>query len=202
MPVPSPSSAFRKLRLLPAVAAGAVALCTLAGCREETPLGVTGNIDPETTPTMMTRDVETLISDSGVTRYRIKSPLWLVYDEAREARWRFPKTLHLDKFDDGLNVVATVDCDSATYYKNRQLWQLDGNVRIANALGERFVTNQLFWDQHRHKIYSDSFIHIEKPDRTLEGYGFTADERMTAYSIRRVSGIFPARDLAPGHATP
>lgn len=184
-------------------AAAATLLLLSAGCNDDARLGVTGNIDPEVTPTMMTRDVETLVSDSGITRYRIVSPLWLVYDEAKVARWRFPNTLHLEKFDDLLNVVATVDCDSATYYKSRQLWQLDGNVRIENALKEKFLTNQLFWDQRAHKVYSDSFIHIEKPDRTLEGYGFNADERMTSYTIRRVSGIFPAKDMmASGKSNP
>lgn len=184
-------------------AAAATLLLLSAGCNDDTRLGVTENIDPEVTPTMMTRDVETLVSDSGITRYRIVSPLWLVYDEAKVTRWRFPKTLHLEKFDNMLNVVATVDCDSATYYKSRQLWQLDGNVRIENALKEKFLTNQLFWDQRAHKVYSDSFIHIEKPDRTLEGYGFNADERMTSYTIRRVSGIFPAKDMmATGKSNP
>ncbi len=172
-------------------------LLLAAGCKDDDHLGSTRNIDTETTPTMMTRDVETLISDSGVTRYRIVSPLWLVYDEATVPRWRFPKTLHLEKFDDFLHKIATVDCDSATYYKSRQLWQLDGNVRIENVAKEKFLTNQLFWDQKNHTVYSDSFIHIEKPDRTLEGYGFKANERMTSYSIKRVSGIFPAKSLTP-----
>ncbi|MBD5185254.1 MAG: LPS export ABC transporter periplasmic protein LptC [Bacteroides sp.] len=169
------------------------------GCRDDSARpGITGNIDPEVTPTMMTRDVETLISDSGITRYRITAPLWLIFDEASEPRWRFPKTLHLEKYDDFLHKIATVDCDSATYWKNRQLWQLDGNVRIENAAKEKFLTTQLFWDQRNHTVYSDSFIHIEKPDRTLEGYGFTANERMTSYSVRRVSGIFPA-DMGSMH---
>lgn len=167
----------------------------LSACRDDAPTGVTRNIDPEVTPTMVTRDVETLISDSGITRYRIVSPIWLMYDEATVPRWRFPQTLHLEKYDDYLHKIATIDCDSATYYKSRQLWQLDGNVRIQNVGNEKFLTHQLFWDQRNHTVYSDSFIHIERPDRTLEGYGFTADERMTSYEIRRVSGIFPAKSL-------
>lgn len=180
----------------------AVAALTLSACRDDAPTGVTRNIDPEVTPTMVTRDVETLISDSGITRYRIVSPLWLIYDEATVPRWRFPKSLHLEKYDDFLHRIATIDCDSATYYKSRQLWQLDGNVRIQNVGNEKFLTRQLFWDQRNHTVYSDSFIHIERPDRTLEGYGFTADERLTSYEIRRVSGIFPAKTLVPGPNTP
>lgn len=168
----------------------------LSSCREEAKPGVTSNVDPEHTPTMLTRDVETLISDSGVTRFRIATPLWLMYDEAKRPFWRFPKGLRVTRYDDLMRTAATVDCDSATYLKDPQIWQLDGHVRITTANKDRFLTNQLFWDQRRHKLYSDSFIRIEKPDRVLEGFGFTANERLTSYEIRRVSGIFPAKALS------
>ena len=81
-------------------------------------------------------------------------------------------------------------------------------MKIETITKERFLTNQLFWDQRQRKIYSDSFIRVERPDRTLEGYGFTANERLTSYDIRRVSGIFPANALkqpasaAPAQAAP
>lgn len=174
------------------------AILVMTSCRQDSKIGVASNIDPEVTPTMMTRDVETLISDSGITRYRIITPLWLMYDEAKEPYWRFPKGVSVEQFNDMMMRHATVDCDSATYMKDPQIWRLDGNVRIATVANERFRTNQLYWDQRRHKLYSDSFIRIERPDRTLEGYGFTANERLTSYEIKRVSGIFPARSLTPG----
>jgi len=183
----------------PAFAAAILALSIFSGgCKEDAKLGVTANIDPETTPTMLTRDVETLVSDSGVTRYRIVTPIWLMYDEAKQPYWRFPDGVRVIKFDNLMRNQATVDCDSATYLKNQQLWRLDGNVRINTVARERFLTNQLFWDQRRHKLYSDSFIRIEKPDRTLEGYGFTANERLTSYEIKRVSAVLPAKSLTPG----
>jgi len=167
----------------------------MSSCQDDAKPGVTANVDPEHTPTMLTRDVETLISDSGVTRFRITTPVWLMYDEAKNPFWRFPKGLKVTRFDDLMHTAATVDCDSALFLKNPQIWQLDGHVRITTVNKDRFLTNQLFWDQRRHKLYSDSFIRIEKPDRTLEGYGFTANERLTSYEIRRVSGIFPAKTL-------
>lgn len=176
------------MRLLPALAAP---LLLLLSCSDETPHGIAANINPETTPTMLTHQVETLISDSGVTRYRMTAPVWMVFDEAKVPTWRFPKGIHLEKFDELLKPMATIDADSATYFKQDQTWRLDGNVRIANLANEKFLTNQLFWNQRDKKVYSDSFIHIERPDRILEGYGFEANERMTSYNIRNVSGIFP-----------
>lgn len=163
----------------------------VTGCKESNPVGM-GDVNPEQTPTMLTRDVETLISDSGVIRFRIVTPIWYVYDEVDEPYWRFPEGLNLERFDNFFRQEATVVADSAVYLKNKQIWRLDGNVNITNVMNEKFLTNQLFWDQRLHKIYSDSFIHIERQDRVLEGYGFDSDEKMTRYNVRKVSGIFPA----------
>jgi len=178
------------LRVLPVLFALAVLI--IAGCSNDKTEVVHRNTDMETAPTMMTRDVVTMISDSGITRYRITTDLWLVYDEAAEPRWRFPEGLFMEKFDDKFATDATILCDSATYFKNKQLWRLDGNVNILNTLGEKFLTQQLFWDQRQNKIYSDSFIHIERADRTIEGVGFESNDRMTRYNIKNPTGIFPA----------
>lgn len=178
-----------------------IAVATLSGlaaCGGDDTKDMAENVDPETFATMTTCDVQTLVSDSGITRYRIIAPLWLVYDEAREPYWRFPRSLHLERFDPQLRIEATVDCDSAMYFKNKQLWRLDGNVHVLNTLGERFLTEQLFWDQRNEKVYSDSFIHIERADRTLEGYGFESNQRMTRFTVRNVSAILPSSQFSPG----
>lgn len=188
------------MRRLPVIVL--IALCLLSlvatSCRDEKKLLLAGAIDPERFPTMRTTDVSTLISDSGITRYRITSPLWLVFDESQVPQWKFPSGLHLEKYDDFFRRDATVDCDSAIFFKDKQLWRLDGYVNIANMQGEKFLTPQLFWDQRGHKIYSDSFIHIEKSDRVIEGYGFESNERMTDYRVRNVSGIFPIDQFKGG----
>jgi len=189
---------LRALRSLPAAAI--VAGMLLTACGEERRDYLSGSIDPEKFPTMMTRNVETFISDSGIVRYRVVTPLWLIYEESRVPHWSFPKTLALEKYDDYFQKQATVRCDSATYFEQERLWRLDGNVRITNIAKEKFLTNQLFWDDRNRKVYSDSFIHIEKSDRIIEGYGFTSNDRLTIYDVRDVSGIFPVSDLQGGAA--
>ena len=151
--------------------------------------------DPETTPTMVTDDVRTLISDSGYVRYQINSPLWLMFNEASRPAWKFPDGLFLEKFDDTMAVNATFRCDSATYFSDERLWRFDGNVRMLNDLGDRFLTQQLYWDQLDHKIRSDSFIHIERSDRVIEGYGFESNENITIYRVHRPSMILPMSDF-------
>ena len=156
---------------------------------------VKGFEDASEVPTLRTLDVMTLISDSGVTRYRINAPEWLMYENAQEPYWYFPRGLHVEKFDSVFATEALIQGDTAIYFKNKQLWRLDRNVRIENTKEEVFLTSQIFWDQRKREIYSDSFIHIETPDEVIEGYGFTSNEQMTRYKIRRTSGIFPIKGI-------
>lgn len=173
----------------------AVALVVLfSGCKEDGKLGVASRIDPKKMPTMSTVNVSTLISDSGITQYKIVSPLWTVYDEVDTPYWNFPRGIYLQKYDRKFNVIASVAADSAKFYRLQNLWRLDGNVELHKEPGELFLTQQLFWDQRHNRLYSDSFIHIESPTRMLEGYGFESNDRLTKYSIRKPTGIFPVSE--------
>lgn len=145
-----------------------VAVAVIA-CRDEVKNVVNRETNPDSVPTVVSRNVKTLISDSGVTQYRITTKLWYIYSQATKPHWFFPDGLYLEQFDKDFKTAASVQCDSATYYVDSKLWQLDGNVRIWNVNKELILTNQLFWSQRDQKVYSDSFIHIEKADRTLEG---------------------------------
>ncbi len=177
-----------------AVAVAAAMVVLFSGCKEDGKLGVASRIDPKKMPSMSTVNVATLISDSGITQYKIVSPLWNVYDEVDTPYWNFPKGIYLQKFDRQFNVIASVAADSAKFFRLQNLWKLDGNVELKKEPGELFLTQQLFWDQRRNRLYSDSFIHIETPDRMLEGHGFESNDRLTKYSIRRPTGIFPVSE--------
>lgn len=177
----------------------AMAVCVvvsilLSGCKEDGKLGVAKRIDASKMPSMSTVNVATLISDSGIIQYKIVSPLWNIYDEVDTPYWNFPKGIYLQKYDRNFKVIASVAADSAKFFRLQNLWKLDGNVEMRKEPGELFLTQQLFWDQRRNKLYSDSFIHIETPERMLEGHGFESNDRLTKYSIRRPTGIFPVEE--------
>lgn len=179
-----------------------VAALIVLSCRNEVKDVVDLATDPETTPTITSHNVTTLISDSGITQYRITAKLWHIFDDATVPHWTFPEGLYVEQFDDKFKTASSIQCDSAIYYQKDKLWQLDGNVRIWNVKKELILTNQLFWSQKNQKVYSDSFVHIEKLDRILEGYGFVSNERMTTYELMRPSGIFPYDDNRHRRQTP
>lgn len=136
-------------------------------------------------------NITTIVSDSGITRYRITADEWLVFDKAVEPYWLFPQGLHFERFDQNYNVDAQIDCKYATYYDKLRLWVLKDSVRCTNIEGEQFETNLLNWNEYEQRIYSDSAITITKKNLIIKGIGFESNQTLTNYHTHQVTGILP-----------
>lgn len=148
----------------------------------------------ENTPLLLADTVTTLISDSGITRYRITTSRWEVYDKARPPHWLFPVGILLERFNNDLETEASLEADYAYYNEEAQLWELDGNVKAVNLEGEVFETQQLFWSQREERVYSDSLIRITRETSIITGIGFESNQEMTRYTIRKPQGVFPLKE--------
>lgn len=171
------------------------ATCLVFGCNGGKKDGTAEAVEGEDIATMITHDVSMLISDSGVIRYRAITPTWVRYgDEAKEPYQYFPDGIQFEQIDTLFEAKETIVADTAYNWENKQLWHLINNVRVTSVSGEIFETNDLYWDMRMHKVYSDSFIHIERQMNIIEGYGFTSTDDFSKYEIRQTSGIFPAKE--------
>ena len=145
-------------------------------------------------PIMETKGVSTLISDSGIIRYRLQAEDWRVFDKKKPPYWAFEEGVYLETFDTLFQMEANIKADTAYYYEKQKLWKLMGNVVIRNLKGEKFNAELLYWDQNTEKVYSDRFIRIEQPDRIITGRGFDSNQQMTKYTIHKPEGIFYLED--------
>ena len=170
-------------------------LCNTS-CNKEKKEVVDVSFDPETTYTLRTTDVSTLISDSGITRYRLNAKEWLVFGKAKDPYWYFPKGIYVEKFDTLFQSEASIQADTAYNYEKKSLWKLVGNVKIESLEGTRFETSLLYWDQKEEKIYSDKYIRIEEEDKVITGIGFESNQDMSQYKIFDSQGVFPVSESA------
>lgn len=173
-------------------------ICSCSGRKKQMGEAIT---ERDSLPVMDTRDVTTLISDSGVTRYRIETPEWKVFDRKNPPHWAFEQGVYLEKFDSLFQVEASIKADTAYYYTKEELWKLMGNVDIKNLKGERFNTELLYWNQRKQRVYSDRFIRIEQPDRIITGHGFESNQQMTVYTIHKPEGVFYVDATAQSDST-
>lgn len=152
--------------------------------------------DRDSASMMISYGVNTLISDSGVIKYRIVTERWEVNTVRNPSRWIFEKGLFFEQFDEKFHVQSYIQCDTAYYYDQKKLWELRSRVSILTKDGLRFTSQQLFWDQASHELYSNVPSRLVTPDRTLEGTYFCSDERMTRYFVSNSRGSFEKTDIA------
>lgn len=173
-----------------------VVLFGAAACSKEEAPKLEAVKDRKKLPGLAATKITTVISDSGITRYRIYTDQWDVFDRAAEPYWNFPKGLHFERFDKGLNIDANFHSKTAKYYEYKKLWEFRGNVKAVNIKGEMFETDLLYWDQTQERIYSDKFIRVTQATRVITAYGFESDQSLTKYNFRNVEGIFALDEKA------
>lgn len=183
---------MRNLLLLCIITTLALGFCA---CSEEYE-HVAPAIYPRDSVSMMTSyGVNTLISDSGVVKYRIVTEKWEVNQNRKPSRWMFEKGLFLEQFDLAMHVHSYIQCDTAYYFDEERLWELRGRVRILTKNGVRFSSEELFWDELKKEFYSNKFSHVITPDKELKGNRFRSDDKMNKYSVKYTRGYFDRNDL-------
>jgi hypothetical protein len=147
----------------------------------------TVSLDMEILPTMHGENISSLISDSGVTRYRLVAKVWDTFTNDTAPYQYFPEGVYLEKFDSLFQVEGYVQADTAYFYEKKDLWRLIGNVHIQNFSGEKFETSELFWNQKAppssgNAVYTDSLVRVERAGgMVLLGKGMRSDQSLTYY---------------------
>ena len=141
---------------------------------------------------MVTSGCSMLYSDSGRVQFKVIAEQWEVYDKTTPPRHVFAKGLYLQRFSRQFTPDLYVIADTAYLY-NQNLWDVRGHVFLKDFVrGLTCKPSQLYWDLSRHEFWTDRYVYIVTPDRTIEGDHFRSNEEMTRYSIRQTSGYMPA----------
>ena len=170
-------------------------IIALLACTEEHEHTAPAIRDKDSVPSMVSYGVNTLISDSGVIKYRIVTERWEMNDKRDPSRWIFDKGVFLTQFDQTLHIQSYIQCDTAYYFDKNRIWELRGRVRILTKQGLRFSSEELYWDEQKHEIWSHKFSHLKTPERELQGNYFKSNENMTKYIATNTKGSFEKADI-------
>jgi len=103
-------------------------------------------------PTMVSRNVQTLLSDSGRSRYRITTKTWLAFENQENPHWIFPDGLIAEELDNNspdFKVKMSMKCDSAHYDRNTRMLNLAGNVTIHDNTGGEITCDSAYYDEEK-----------------------------------------------------
>lgn len=172
----------------------AVLALMVFSCSEEKEHTAAAIHDRDSVSMMTSYGVNTLISDSGVIKYKIVTERWDVNTIKNPSRWTFICGIFMEQFNEKFNIQAYIQADTAWYYDQLKLWELRGRVRVRNVNGLHFTSEELFWDGMKHEFYSNMFSRVVTPERTLQGTYFRSDEQMQHYIVSNSKGSFVKQD--------
>ena len=186
---------WRRLRLLLLPLFVTHHLLLLTACMEVQEHTAQAIYERDSVSVMTSYGVNTLISDSGVIKYKIVTERWDVNTIRQPTRWTFEKGVFFEQFDEKFKTEGYIQADTAWYYDQIKLWHLRGRVRIRNSNGLLYESQELYWDGLKHELYSNVFSKVITPERTLQGTYFRSDERMTHYTVSNSKGSFTTESM-------
>jgi len=148
----------------------------------------------DSTSVITTRGVDMLISENGVIRYHVIAEEWKIFDKMNPPFYSMEEGVLLEILDSLMQVESKLVADTAYYMIDDEIWHLIHNVHAENIKKEEFDTNELFVDNRRNRMYSDSLIHIKQDRQIIVGHGFESNSNLTEYTIRKTEGVFPVTE--------
>jgi len=139
-------------------------------------------------------NVQGYMSNTGKMKARLKAPTMLRYQDS-SSRVVFPKTLHVDFFNDSTRIENQLDARYAEYYEGKSQVFLKDSVRVYNNMNDTLFCQELWWDQNLQKFYTDKPVRVHRPDIIMIGVGLSAPQDFKTFemynltnSIMRVRG--------------
>jgi LPS export ABC transporter protein LptC len=135
------------------------------------------------------KEVTSYMSQQGQVKAKLRSPYMLRY-QADSPYVEFPRTLHVDFYDDSTKVESTVDALYARYREYESKVLLKDSVVVINIQkGDTLKTNELWWDQTTEEFFTDKPVRIYQKDKTIFGNGLRAKQDFSEYNIFNITGI-------------
>ncbi len=126
-------------------------------------------------------------TDSGRITSILISPKMLEYGTVEYPFTEFPKGIDATFFDNKGHKTY-VKADYAVRYKQTDIIDLQGNVRISNDAGQLMETPQLYYDQKNEWFYTEKKFKFTDPKGVSFGEGIDFSKDFNIVNSQRMTG--------------
>jgi LPS export ABC transporter protein LptC len=131
-------------------------------------------------------NVQGYMSNTGKMKARLRAPSMLRYQDST-ARVVFPKSLHVDFFNDSTKIESQMDARYAEYYEIKAQVFLRDSVRVYNSANDTLFCQELWWDQNKQRFYTDKPVRIHRPDMIMIGVGLSAPQDFKSFEMYKIT---------------
>lgn len=123
--------------------------------------------------------VEGYLSQGGKAKARLTAPVMLRV-QADTVYTEFPKTLHVDFYNDSAKIESRLDSKYGKYMESVNMIYLRDSVRVTTVKGDTLYCQDLWWDQNKQIFYT------HKPARSVS---------VTGNRVQGDNGLVATQDL-------
>jgi LPS export ABC transporter protein LptC len=113
-------------------------------------------------------NIEAFLSSEGKTQAKLKAPL--MYRVMADTQYlEFPRTMHVDFYNDSTKIETWLDCKYGKYFENYNKVYLRDSVVVITVKGDTLRCHDLWWDQNKAMFYTDSVATYRSPGNDITG---------------------------------
>jgi LPS export ABC transporter protein LptC len=140
--------------------------------------------------------LEVEYTDTGKLQLRFITPLLNRYLSTDDPFYEFPEGIEIYFYDSNEKEKSIITANYSIYHETSKIWEARDSVVARNIeTGEQIETEQMFWNEPEHVIYSTVFTKITNEDGVFFGEkGFEATQDLTEYRLIGSTGTVRVKD--------
>lgn len=134
--------------------------------------------------------VEAYLTQGGKMKAKLTAPLMLRV-QADTVYTEFPKTLHVDFYNEAKIIESRLDSKYGKYYETLGKVYLRDSVKVVSVKGDTLYCKDLWWDQNKQKFYTDKPALYRSPVNNYVGKdGLEATQDLKEVKFKNSSGKY------------
>ncbi len=151
--------------------------------------------DNETIPISETEDFKLTYTLSGNKALILTAPLMVDYSNLKDFSYQyFPDKIKIVLINNNNNERTVIKADKAFLYKNPDLAELIGHVKITGADGSSLQTGHLYWDGINRHIFGEEQTTLQQNDEFITGIGFDSSLDFKNVRLNKINGVLKIKD--------
>ena len=164
-------------------------------CGDKATVGYTGPVhkivpeEADSIQSLLSEPVDSGGKLAARVKGKLTAPYMLRFDRPDSPYAEFPRSLHVDFYNDSMQIESKLDAKYGKYLSNQDKVYLRDSVVVKNILkGDTVHCKDLWWDQHTERFTTADSVAIYTPDKILYGTGMEADQNFRWYTILHMTG--------------
>jgi lipopolysaccharide export system protein LptC len=135
------------------------------------------------------KGIESYLSQESKVKAKLTAPVMLRY-ETDSVVVEFPKSLHVDFYDDSTRIESWLDSKHGKYFETLNKVYLWDSVVVINVKGDTLKSSDLWWDQNAKLFYTDKYAEYRTKDKQIfPSKGMEATQDFRRITFKQPTGI-------------